>query len=63
LSSHVCKEEIEKLREHRPTTIFAASRIPGVRPTTLIFLHQFVRRKSSKKEQDTEKLFTEINDL
>jgi len=50
LSQSVCKEEVEKLKDHRPTTIFAASRIPGIRPTTLIFLHQHVRKNSSLRQ-------------
>jgi len=50
LSQSVCKEEVEKLKDHRPTTIFAASRIPGIRPTTLIFLHQYVRKNSALRQ-------------
>ena len=57
----VCPEEIEKLKQHRPTTIHAASRIPGIRPTTLVFLHQFVRKKNPRKEREAEKAFLEAN--
>ncbi len=31
-------EEFEKLTKDRPKTIFAASRLPGIRPTTLLYL-------------------------
>lgn len=44
----VCKEDIEKLKENKPPTIFAASRIRGIKPTTLIFLHQLVKRLKQK---------------
>lgn len=49
LLSSVCKEEIEKLKENKPQTIHAASRIQGIKPTTLIFLHQLVKRLSQEK--------------
>ena len=32
-------EEYEKLSQARPKTIHAASRISGIRPTTLLYLH------------------------
>lgn len=44
LGLSVCPEEVEKLRTSKPNTIFAASRIPGIRPTTLIYLHQLARK-------------------
>lgn len=44
LLNSVCKEEVEKLKEHKPQTIHAASRIQGIKPTTLIYLHQLVKR-------------------
>ena len=31
-------EEFEKLTKERPKTIFSASRLPGIRPTTLLYL-------------------------
>ena len=37
-------EEFEKLKFNRPKTIYAASRIPGIRPTTLLYLH-YLRKK------------------
>jgi tRNA U34 5-carboxymethylaminomethyl modifying enzyme MnmG/GidA len=48
LRHSVCPEEVDKLRTHRPATIHAASRIPGIRPTTLIYLHQIVRKTSKQ---------------
>jgi len=49
LGSSVCKEEIEKLKENKPQTIHAASRIQGIKPTTLIFLHHLVKRITQEK--------------
>jgi len=51
LKHAVCPEEIEKLKSNRPTTIHAASRIPGIRPTTLIYLHQYLRRVNPNLRQ------------
>lgn len=44
-------EEYEKLIQHKPKTIYAASRISGIRPTTLIYLH-FLASKRRKKEEE-----------
>lgn len=30
------KEELDLIATHKPRTLYAASRIPGIRPTTLI---------------------------
>eukprot|EP01016_Furgasonia_blochmanni_P045164 TRINITY_DN6334_c0_g1_i2.p1 TRINITY_DN6334_c0_g1~~TRINITY_DN6334_c0_g1_i2.p1 ORF type:complete len:162 (-),score=42.30 TRINITY_DN6334_c0_g1_i2:131-616(-) len=51
LRDAISPEEIEKLKSHKPNTIFAASRIPGIRPTTLIYLHQFVRKTLLRKNK------------
>ena len=51
LINSICKEEIEKLKENRPQTIHAASRIQGIKPTTLIFLHHMVRRSVQEKHK------------
>lgn len=40
-------EEFEKLMANRPKTIHAASRIPGIRPTTLLYLH-FLKKQGSE---------------
>jgi NAD/FAD-utilizing enzyme apparently involved in cell division len=56
LSQSVCPEEIEKLKTHKPTTIYAASRIPGIRPTTLIYLHQFIRKKKHVEVEEKDVL-------
>ena len=53
LISSVCKERIEKLKENRPQTIHAASRIQGIKPTTLIFLHQRVKRIAQQKMKES----------
>ena len=37
-----------KLDAARPTTLSAASRVEGIRPATMLYLHQFLRGK--KKE-------------
>lgn len=47
LDSMVCKEDIEKLKTNRPQTLHAASRIPGIKSTTIIFLHQMVKRSKA----------------
>lgn len=44
LKSCCSPEEIEKLKTHKPNTIHAASRIPGIRPTTLLYIHNYLRR-------------------
>lgn len=49
MDSSICKEDVEKLKEHRPQTIHAASRIQGIKPTTLLFLHQLVKRTAQEK--------------
>jgi tRNA uridine 5-carboxymethylaminomethyl modification enzyme len=38
------KEEQEILEAHRPPTVYAASRIPGIRPSTTLLLYQSVKR-------------------
>jgi tRNA U34 5-carboxymethylaminomethyl modifying enzyme MnmG/GidA len=40
-------EEYEKLMKEKPKTIFAASRISGIRPTTLLYLHYLQLRHCS----------------
>ena len=39
------KEEQEILTAHRPVTVHAASRIPGIRPSTLLLLFQVAKRQ------------------
>ncbi len=55
LENSISKEEREKLKFNNPQTIHAASRIPGIKPTTLIYLHHLVKKKKSKNA------FTENN--
>ena len=43
-------EEFEKLSKERPKTIFAASRLPGIRPTTLLYL-QYLQGKHCEGEE------------
>lgn len=38
------REEQEILEAHRPATVYAASRIPGIRPSTTLLLYQSVKR-------------------
>lgn len=45
LHNSITKEEIEKLYNNKPSTLHAASRIPGIRPTTLILLHQMAKKQ------------------
>lgn len=40
-------EEYEKLKVNRPKTLYAASRIPGIRPSTLLYLH-YLRKKTQQ---------------
>lgn len=40
-------EQYEKLMINRPKTIHAASRISGIRPTTLLYLH-FLKKQGSE---------------
>lgn len=48
LESSISKEEREKLKSNNPQTIYAASRIPGIKPSTLIYLHHLVKKKKAK---------------
>jgi tRNA U34 5-carboxymethylaminomethyl modifying enzyme MnmG/GidA len=50
-------EEFEKLTKEKPKTIFAASRLPGIRPTTLLYL-QYLQGKHCEEEGKKEE---EIN--
>nr|CCA26686.1 tRNA uridine 5carboxymethylaminomethyl modification enzyme gidA putative [Albugo laibachii Nc14] len=51
--SMISSEEREKLQEAKPTTIYAASRISGVRSSTLLMLYQYTihqqKRGASRK--------------
>lgn len=48
LKPHLTQEEYELLSTKKPKTIYAASRIGGIRPSTLIYLH-FVSGKRDKE--------------
>lgn len=47
----ITHEERDKLQEHQPVTIYAASRISGIRTSTLIFLYQFAQKKINQTRQ------------
>jgi len=40
------KEEQELLTKHRPVHVHAASRIPGIRPSTLMLLFQIAKKSA-----------------
>ena len=63
LIASVCKEEIEKLKENKPQTIHAASRIQGIKPTTLIFLHQLVKRLTQEKFKEKRSNLNKLENL
>ncbi|KAF1336859.1 tRNA uridine 5-carboxymethylaminomethyl modification enzyme gida, partial [Globisporangium splendens] len=53
----ISNEEKEKLSQAKPTTIYAASRIAGIRSATLLLLYQYAMRKQydpnyGKKQQN-----------
>jgi hypothetical protein len=50
-------EEKEKLQKYRPTSIGAASRIPGLTPSSLILMLKYVKRR---KRQPTSSYSTPI---
>eukprot|EP01129_Flabellula_baltica_P017114 TRINITY_DN938_c0_g1_i1.p1 TRINITY_DN938_c0_g1~~TRINITY_DN938_c0_g1_i1.p1 ORF type:complete len:663 (-),score=151.67 TRINITY_DN938_c0_g1_i1:1053-3041(-) len=43
--SFLSNEEKEKFRIYRPTTLGAASRIPGITPSTMLRLHQMISKE------------------
>ena len=47
------KEEQEILTAHRPVTVHAASRIPGIRPSTQLLLFQVAKRQLKRVEGAT----------
>lgn len=49
LKPHLTLEEYELLNSKKPKTIYAASRIGGVRPTTLLYLHYMSGKKQKSK--------------
>ncbi|TYZ67246.1 hypothetical protein PybrP1_010738 [[Pythium] brassicae (nom. inval.)] len=48
----ISNEEKEKLAAARPATIYAASRIAGVRSATLLLLYQYAMRKSQAEQTE-----------
>lgn len=55
LAENITTEELELLRDKKPTTIHAASRIPGIRPSTLLIL-----KKMAKSDSASENLRSDI---
>ena len=47
ISLNLSNEEREKLELAKPSTIAAASRIPGVTPSSILYLLNFVRKKNA----------------
>ncbi|KAL0585250.1 hypothetical protein ABG067_004954 [Albugo candida] len=53
--SMITNEEREKLQEAKPRTIYAASRISGVRSSTLLMLYQYAVHQQKKGVQESAK--------
>lgn len=43
--SQLSKVEAERLQDAKPRTLHAASRLPGIRPSTLMILHKLAKRQ------------------
>lgn len=52
----ITTEEREKLSQHRPSTLFAASRISGIRSSTLFLLYQLSTKKVFSKSENVNSL-------
>ena len=55
-------EELEKLKSARPSTLHAASQIPGITPNALVFLYNFVS-KGNRHRKSPERRDVPTNDF
>jgi len=47
------KEEVDLLLKNKPTTLFAASRLPGIRPTTILSIQLLIRNKKAVPKENS----------
>lgn len=63
LDGIITSEELLKLKENKPRTLFAASRISGIRPTTLILMHQTLKNKKNQTTKEKRNEYRKVEGL